>query len=217
MAVRIMKHKTSRVLFSYWNEVRADRVAPQRFEIDPSRISAILPYTFILERRDAETFRFRLAGTRMCDIFGQELRGTNFLDGWMTIDRLPLLRQFSTLTRQGSVGVVHIEVAAIAEEAIGGEVLLLPLRHTRDAIDRVLGSFSPLQSPSWLGEKPIVSKRVLANELVWPTRDALATLSREPAEQPLSVPARAARIVRSERRQFRVFDGGLNRPNCDKT
>jgi hypothetical protein len=154
----------------------------------------------------------------MCDIFGQELRGTNFLDGWMTIDRLPLLRQFSTLTRQASVGVVHIEVAAIAEEAIECEVLLLPLRHTRDAIDRVLGSFSTLQSPGWLGEKPIVSKRVLANELVWPTRDALATLSREPAEQPVTEPmSRTARIVRSERRQFRVFDGGLNRPDCDKT
>jgi hypothetical protein len=212
-----MKHETSRVLFSYWNDVRADRVAPQRFEIDPSRISSILPYTFILERRDAETFCYRLAGTRMCDIFGQELRGTNFLDGWMTIDRLPLLRQFSTLTRQASVGVVHIEMAAIAEKAIEGEVLLLPLRHTRDAIDRVLGSFSPLQSPSWLGEKPIVSKRVLANELVWPTRDALATLSLVPDQQPLTAAARTARIVRSERRQFRVFDGGLNRPNFDKT
>jgi hypothetical protein len=212
-----MKHKTSRVLFSYWNDVRADRVAPQRFEIDPSRISAILPYTFILERRDAETYRFRLAGTRMCDIFGQELRGTNFLDGWMTIDRLPLLRQFSTLTRQGSVGIVHMEVAAIAEEAIEGEVLLLPLRHTRDSIDRVLGSFSPLQSPSWLGEKPIVSKRVLANELVWPSHDALATVSRVPDEEPATAEARTARIVRSERRQFRVFDGGLTRPTCDKT
>ena len=97
-----MKHNTSKALFAYWDSVRGHRMAPQRFEIDPSKISAILPYTFILERRDAETFSFRLAGTRMCDVFGYELRGTNFLDGWETIDRLPLLRQFSTLTRQGT-------------------------------------------------------------------------------------------------------------------
>ncbi len=112
LAARTMKHKTSSALFGYWDSVRGHRMAPQRFEIDPSKISALLPYTFILERRDAETFSFRLAGTRMCDIFGHELRGTNFLDGWETIDRLPLLRQFSSLTRQGTVGIVYIEMAA---------------------------------------------------------------------------------------------------------
>ncbi len=106
-----MKHKTSKALFAYWDAVRAGRAAPLRFEIDPSKISAILPYTFILERIDAENYRFRLAGTRMCEIFGHELRGTNFLDGWETIDRLPLLRQFSTMTRQASAGIVNIPVA----------------------------------------------------------------------------------------------------------
>lgn len=214
MAVRDMRHKTSKVLFAYWNSVRGDRVAPQRFEIDPSRISAILPHTFILERLDAETFRYRLAGTRICDFFGFELRGTNFLDGWETIDRLPLLRLFSTLTRQGSAGVVHIEVAALAEEGVECEVLLLPLRHTRDTIDRVLGSFSPLQSPAWLGERAIASKRVTANELVWPGGDPLPTISRLP--EPMLGPSRTARIVRSERRQFRVFDGGRKTPDCDE-
>lgn len=211
-----MRHKTSKALFAYWDTVRGHRLAPQRFEIDPSKISAILPYTFILERRDAETFSFRLAGTRMCDIFGHELRGTNFLDGWETIDRLPLLRQFSALTRQGTAGIVYLEIAAVAEEGVECEVLLLPLRHTRDTIDRVLGTFTPLQSPGWLGEKPVVSKRVIANELVWPSRDPFGVIAR-PSEPPPLNPARAARIVRSERRQFRVFDGGLSGPDYDES
>jgi len=211
-----MRHNTSKALFAYWDILRGNRLAPQRFEIDPSKISALLPYTFILERRDAETFSFRLAGTRMCDIFGHELRGTNFLDGWETIDRLPLLRQFSTLTRQGTAGIVYLEIAAVAEEAVECEVLLLPLRHTRDAIDRVLGTFTPLQSPIWLGEKPVVAKRVIANELVWPAGDPLDVIAR-PTEPPPLDPVRAARIVRSERRQFRVFDGGLSGTDFDKT
>jgi len=29
-------------LYSYWNEVRRGRIAPQRLEIEPSRIAAIL-------------------------------------------------------------------------------------------------------------------------------------------------------------------------------
>jgi hypothetical protein len=211
-----MRHNTSKALFAYWDSLRGNRLAPQRFEIDPSKISALLPYTFILERRDAETFNFRLAGTRMCDIFGHELRGTNFLDGWETIDRLPLLRQFSTLTRQGTAGIVYLEIAAVAEEAVECEVLLLPLKHTRDAIDRVLGTFTPLQSPTWLGEKPVVAKRVIANELVWPARDPFDAIAC-PTEPPALDPVRAARIVRSKRRQFRVFDGGLSGSDFDKT
>jgi hypothetical protein len=212
-----MKHNTTRALYAYWDSVRGRRLAPKRFEIDPSKISALLPYTFILERRDAETFSFRLAGTRMCDIFGHELRGTNFLDGWDTIDRLPLLRQFSTLTRQGTAGVVGVEVAAAGEENVECEIVLLPLRHTRDTIDRVVGAFSPLQSPAWLGEKPLVSKHVSASEIIWPSRGPVEAISRPTEPPPALAPPLSSRLVRSERRQFRVFDGGLlGRQDLDK-
>jgi hypothetical protein len=212
-----MRHKTSKALFAYWNHLRADRVAPQRFEIDPSRIGAILPYTFILERLDAETFRYRLAGTRMCEIFGSELRGTNFLAGWLAIDRLPLLRQFSVMAGQGAASVIYMKAAAHSEQTVECEVLLLPLRHTRNAIDRILGSFSPLEAPGWLGDKPITSKHLIANELVWPARDPPPVISSMPAKEPAAAQARNARIVRSERRQFRVVDGGLSRTDFDKT
>ena len=54
-----MKHKTSNILYSYWNKVRGDRVTPRRFEIEPAQIAAILPATFILERVDAERVYWR--------------------------------------------------------------------------------------------------------------------------------------------------------------
>jgi hypothetical protein len=213
-----MRHKTSKVLFAYWDGVRRDRIAPRRFEIDPSRIGGILPHTFILERHDAEHFSYRLAGTRICEIFGRELRGTNFLDGWEPIDRLPLLRMLSTLTRQGSAGVVHMEVAAAAEVPVECEVLLLPLTHTRDTIDRVLGAFSTMETPSWLGYSPVTRKRVLANRLLWPDGDPLPAISRVPDPRvvdPPIVTERASRIVRSEHRRFRVFDGGRTSSDND--
>jgi len=214
-----MKHKTSKALFAYWDAVRAGRAAPLRFEIDPSKISAILPYTFILERIDAENYRFRLAGTRMCEIFGHELRGTNFLDGWETIDRLPLLRQFSTMTRQASAGIVTIQVSAFDGDGVECETLLLPIRHTRETIDRVLGCFVPLTSPDWLGHMPVTRKTLLENEVVWPSRDPLATISRPVGvEPPVLANNGLGRTVRGgDRRQFRVYDGGLSRPDLDKS
>ena len=75
-----MKQRTSHILFNYWNDVRGDRLAPRRFDIEPSRISKILAETFILERVDSHTYVFRLAGTKICEQFGIEFRGRNFLD-----------------------------------------------------------------------------------------------------------------------------------------
>jgi len=74
-------------LYSYWNEVRRGRIAPQRLEIEPSRIAAILSETFMLEVLKPDTYPYRLAGTRLCEMFGSELRGKNFLDGWSEEDR----------------------------------------------------------------------------------------------------------------------------------
>ena len=85
-----MKQKTTQILDAYWNELRAGRLAPKRLEIEPSRIGSILAETFMLERAGASLYRYRLAGTRLCEIFGSELRGTNLLDGWSGSDRAAL-------------------------------------------------------------------------------------------------------------------------------
>ena len=65
-----MREAISQTLYGYWNDIRAGRLAPKRFEIEPSQIAGMLPDTFILERIDNETSRFRLAGTRICEAFG---------------------------------------------------------------------------------------------------------------------------------------------------
>ena len=74
-----MQQPTSRQLYAYWDHVRNGRVAPRRFEIEPSMIAAMLPETFIVEGTGALGYRFRLAGTRICEQFGREVRGADLL------------------------------------------------------------------------------------------------------------------------------------------
>lgn len=208
-----MKHRTSRVLFDYWNEVRGDRATPRRFEIDPAKIASLLPSTFILERIDGETFRFRLAGTRVCELFGYELRGSNFLHGWSMGDRAALIRHLGALSRQGAVELIEMEAAPVARPSTPFEIVLLPLQHTGDEIDRLLGAFSPLEEPHWLGELPLTAKRIISHELCWPA--GLSAIGGK-GELPMITAGRHTRIVRSERRQFRVFEGGLSRSEADE-
>ena len=46
-----MQQPTSSQLYAYWDHVRNGRVAPRRFEIEPSMIAAVLPETFIVDRQ----------------------------------------------------------------------------------------------------------------------------------------------------------------------
>jgi hypothetical protein len=212
-----LKHKTSQILFSYWDKVRGNRGTPRRFEIDPGKIASILPSTFILEKVEADNYRFRLAGTQVCDMFGAELRGTNFLTGWTPTDRVSLVRHLAALSKQGAVETVHMEAAPTARPSTPFEMILLPLRHTGEHIDRVLGALSPLQPPEWLGELPLTVKRIISQELIWPAgvQTAGGGVADAP-DVPVMLPADHTRVVRSERRQFRVFEGGLGRADGDK-
>jgi hypothetical protein len=87
-----MKQRTVQTLYGYWNALRAGRIAPRRLEIEPSRIGSILSETFMLERTDPATCRYRLAGTRLCEIFGFELLDPFPARGRGQPDPLPDLR-----------------------------------------------------------------------------------------------------------------------------
>ena len=150
-----MKEKTSQILFDYWNEVRGDRIAPRRFEIEPSRIASILPETFILEREARHQHRFRLAGTKVCEQFGREFRGMNILDLFTGIDREPVDRVLETVTAEGAVGVISLDAIEKQGRKVTLELLLLPLVHTGETVTRILGSIATNYPASWLGHQPI--------------------------------------------------------------
>ena len=69
-----MKHRNSHLLIGYWSRIRRGRNAPDQSDIDPRAIKRMLAHIFILEAKDSSRPVYRLAGTTLCDRFGQELR-----------------------------------------------------------------------------------------------------------------------------------------------
>jgi hypothetical protein len=204
-----MKQRTLQILYAYWDGLRAGRVAPLRLEIDPSRIGSILPEIFLLERVDAATYCYRLAGTRLCEMFGSELRGTNLLDDWTAVDRAELERDLTLTCEQGAATHLVMEASAGSSRRVQLEALLLPLIHAGNAIERVLGAVSAIASPHWLGHDRLVAKRLVSHDLIWPDGrpsyraglPSTQTASPAPAGPPPG-------LVRGDRRAFRVLDGG---------
>ena len=117
---------------------------------------------------DAATLRFRLAGTRICEDFGGEFRGVSFLAGWSPDDRLTLERRLASVAHHGAVGLFTFAAATAHGRAVHYEMLVLPLTHTNDTVDRLLGALGALQRPEWLGAERLTTKRLLDDELIWP-------------------------------------------------
>jgi len=210
-----MRHPATQALYAYWNEVRGERPVPRRLEIQPARIAELLLDTFILERTEASTFRFRLAGTRVAALFGLELRSRDFLSCWSERDQDMLAHHLGAVSEFGRVALFTGEadvaagpVGSLAGSSYTFELLLLPLVHTGHAIDRLLCMLVPLDGNAGGRVKPIRGLRLHAAETVWPEAHAETGADRSERQLPLHPHVRMARIVRQGRRQFRVYEGG---------
>jgi hypothetical protein len=147
-----MKHAASKELFAYWDRRRGGRALPDRADIRPREISRILGDIFILAG-DGQ-YSFRLAGTRVCAIFGRELRGRSFLELWHPRSRgaLETVIGASLEERVGTVAAVSGHSSDAREVLL--EMMLLPLNHHgRPA--RLIGSLAPVKTPFWLEVIPV--------------------------------------------------------------
>lgn len=205
-----MQEAVSQSLYSYWDALRGSRPAPKRFEIEPSRIANTLPDTFILERVNYTNARFRLAGTRITDALGMELRGKNLFELFKIDDRRTLQNQIELVASRCAVGLFHMAAESAEGKSTTFEVLILPLMHTSETIERFLGSISSREKPDWLGSVPLIRQKLIHHEIIWPGRGRSENERDFHYQAPVLHTRREARIVRSARRQFRVFDGGLS-------
>lgn len=211
-----MRHKTTQSLYNYWNDIRGGRIAPQRLDIQPAVLGDLLPDTFILERLDAHAYPFRLAGTRVSIRLGTDLRGENFLDRWSPSDRDMLRHHLADITELGRVGVFTAEADFLSKRGVCVEIIMLPLVHTGTAKDRLLCALSVLDDSAGLMIERATSMRLLAAEAIWPDGRPYVAADRMSNQSPLSPRVRNARIVRQDRRQFRVYDGGLAKGDGEK-
>ena len=211
-----MKQTTIQTLYTYWDGVRAGRIAPRRLEVEPARIAAILSETFMLECGQGD-YQYRLAGSRLCELFGYELRGTSFLSGWSEADRALIERLMSAVRSEGAVLRLALEAGIDARHRVELEVVLLPLLHAGNSVGRVIGAMSPTSQPHWLDKGRLTGRRLLRHELVRPERVGDGAPLNGDRQAPLLPALTGLRLVQSERRQFRVLDGGRSASKHSKS
>jgi hypothetical protein len=157
-----MKHPSSRAFYAYWNSQRGSARAPDRSEIEPHALREHLGDIFVLAYDAPSGCPFRVAGTRVCALFGRDMKNASF----------------PALFGRESRGEIEEIVSAVAEETLpaiagltaatsdGGrahlELLLLPFQaraHMPISLTGLLAPFDDCQST--LSELSITSWRYL--------------------------------------------------------
>ncbi len=134
-----MKHPKTRTLYDYWNSIRDGRLAPFRSEIEPREIAPLLDSTFILEAQSRDSVRFRLAGTKLCESFGMELRGMSALALWHGECRSKVRDVMHRVVSEPCIGHVTCTVENRGGFHYQAEFLYLPLRSDMGEMTRILG------------------------------------------------------------------------------
>jgi len=164
-----MKTPGTTIIFQYWDQLRGSRSAPERGEIEPGAVRHALLDTFILENGPGGLV-FRLAGTRLCALFRDELKDRAFASLWSNpATRVELSRMVDAVMDESAGAVTGLHVTSEKGGSAELELLVLPLRHRGRTHARLLGALSPVTTPPWLGLDAIADVEVRSKRIIWPS------------------------------------------------
>lgn len=164
-----MRNSQTEMLYRYWNLIRGQRLAPNRHDIEPSRIRSVLANTFILELDENKEFSFRLAGSHVCGTYCRELKGRSFAHLFNDQDQEALKSLIKAVTQDCAVALFTFEgITSSHHDKETFEVALMPLKHLGAYNQRILGCFSAQSKPYWMGMRPIVEQSVTSLRIIWP-------------------------------------------------
>lgn len=176
-----MQKQSTRTLYDYWNTLRGSRSAPDRRDIDPTRIRGALANTFILELNDSREFDFRLAGSHICSAYARELKGRSFTRLWHPRDRDAMETLIRAVTEDHAVALITFTGMTAIHTRMPVETILLPVRHNGSTQTRLLGAMTAIDEPYWFGVQPVVEQRISGLRLIWPDDNSLAEMARDVA------------------------------------
>lgn len=215
-----MQKTSTRTLYEYWNSIRGARSAPDRKDIDPTRIRDALANTFILELDESDKFSFRLAGSHLCTSYCRELKGRSFSALWHERDSDAMETLIRAVTEDHAVALVTFQGTTALHTKVSFETILMPLRHNGSTHTRLLGAMTALDEPYWLGVQPVIEQRITGLRLLWPDDMGIEDSVREVATNvvndvgfgaaaaPMAIPAVVYGRTARRYAHLAVIDGG---------
>jgi len=157
-----MKHPSSCEFFAYWDRIRGEARAPDRSDIDPGAVRALLGDVFVLSYDAASGHRFRVAGTRVCALLGRDLKDQSFSALFEPGCRAEIDDIIAVVAEETLPAVAGLTAASHLGETLHLELLLLPFVARAHAPLSLTGLLAPFDgSHDLTGDLRLTSWRYL--------------------------------------------------------
>ncbi len=161
-------HPGSRQLFRHWEMLRAERACPTRDEFTFEPIKAIMPDLMVIDRDYLRnSFRYRLAGTRLCNLFNRNLTATNVLAGWDSFENDVISRHLLTVINQKQPAVIRMRFTTDRGQVVAAELLAIPVQMRGSHRVQIIGGLFPFRAAQSLGHTSIVKQEMASARVIW--------------------------------------------------
>ena len=158
-----MKHPVSREFFTYWDTKRGEARAPERSDIEPNDLRELLADIFVLSYDDAASYPFRVAGTRVCALFGRDMKDQSFPALFSRQHRRDIAEIIAAVAEEMLPAVAGLTATSPDGAPIHLELLLLPFNNRAHAPISLTGVLAPFETGhrGALGELQLTSWRYI--------------------------------------------------------
>lgn len=189
-------HPGSRKLFRYWEALRAERPCPTREEFSLSDVRDLIPDMVVLERDHIRrSFRFRLAGSNVCELFKTNLTGKDMLAGWDGFEADIIGKHLIQSVASYQPTLFRTRLSTDIRQQVAAEFIGLPIRMRGSERLQVIGGYFSFRPPYGIGHGAVTGRELLAIRSVWTEYQNI--MAGHPATP-------------SVERRFKVIAGGLS-------
>ena len=161
-------HPGSRRLFSHWETLRAERAFPTREEFEFETIKDLMPDLIVLERDNLRTsYRFRLAGTRVCRLFADNLTGKDVAVGWDSFETEIIQKHLGSALSEYQPALLRMRLKTDTNQIIAAELIALPVQMRESNRVQLIGGLFAFRDVNSIGHSSVVKRELIAGRMIW--------------------------------------------------
>lgn len=140
-----MKHVATREFFAHWDQARGKAHAPDRVDLAPEPVRHLLADVFVLGTDSGSDYPFRVAGTRVCALTGQDLKNVSFPSLFAGQSRTEIADLIAIVAEETLPTIAGVTATAADGRAMPMELLLLPFSARAHAPTSLTGLLVPFE------------------------------------------------------------------------
>ena len=161
-------HPGSRRLFSLWETLRAEQAYPTRESFAFDSIKDLMPDLVVLDRDNLRnSFKFRLAGSRVCRIFNENQTGKDALAGWDNFESEVVRKHLTLALTEYQPALVRMRLKSDVAQIVAAEMIVLPVQMRGNNRVQLIGGLFAFRDVGSIGHRAILGRELISARMIW--------------------------------------------------